>query len=171
VTYLLVAARCLLGLVFAVSAFGKLRSPAAFRAEFAGMAVVPGPAVGPVAALVIVLEAAVPVLLIVPATVPAGLLLAAALLVAFSVGIAVTLARGTGAACRCFGAAGSPFGRRHLLRNGLLVALAAGAAAAGADTLPPVPGALLSSFAGLVAALLVVGFDDLAALVVGPVRR
>jgi methylamine utilization protein MauE len=99
VTYLLIATRCVLGLVFAVSAFSKLRSPAAFRAGLADLDVVPRATVGPIAAL------------------------------------------------------------------------AGAAAAAGVETLPPVPGALLSSFAGLVVALLVVGFDELADLVAAPVRR
>jgi uncharacterized membrane protein YphA (DoxX/SURF4 family) len=169
-TYVVFTSRCVLGLVFAVSAFGKLRGFAGFRAGLAAMGVLPAPAVGPVAVLVVALEVAVPLLLIPNATVPSGLALSALLLAGFGAAIAVTLRRGTGAACPCFGPASRPFGRRHLLRNGLLVVLALAGLLAGGGT-PPVAGAALSAVAGLLIGVLVITFDDLSELFAGPVRR
>ncbi|WP_433796896.1 MauE/DoxX family redox-associated membrane protein [Actinoplanes sp. CA-252034] len=165
-SHALIGARVLIGLVFAVSAFTKLRSRgafAAFRASVADMRVVARPLAGPVAAVVAATELAIPVLLLVPRAAAAGLVLAVLLLTAFSAGIARELAAGTTASCRCFGVSAAPFGRHHLYRNGVLALLAgAGVVAAvrpgqGAD--PAV--AAITAGAAAVAALLVVMLDDI----------
>ncbi len=137
------------------------------------MRVVPKSLEQPVAILVTALEIMVPLLMLLAVTAPAGLVLAAVLLAGFGAAIVVTLARGTVAACPCFGPASRPFGRRHVLRNAVLTLLAAGGAVAGSGTAagPPVAGAVIAAAGALVVALLVISYDELADLVAGPVRR
>jgi uncharacterized membrane protein YphA (DoxX/SURF4 family) len=171
--YLLFAARCVLGLVFAVSAWTKLRDFPAFLGALTTMRVLPEALDRPMAALVVILEVAVPLLLLVTVTAPLGLALAAVLLIGFAAAISVTLARGTGAACACFGPASHPFGRRHLVRNALLAVLAGAGALVGVgqSAFPPVAGAVITAVGALVVALLMILFDEVAELVAGPVRR
>ena len=75
-------------------------------------------------------------------------------------------------ACRCFGATGAPLGRRHLLRNGLLITAAlAGVTAAGAGGGVAPAGVAVAAVAGAVCGLLFVWFDDITDLFVAqPVR-
>ena len=169
-SYLSVGARVLIGLVFLVSAGTKLRgrgSFVAFRSSLADMRLLPPALVGPVAAAVVAAEAAIPVLLLPPATQAAGFAVALLLLLAFSVGIARVLATGTAASCRCFGVSAAPFGRRHLVRNGALAAVAAAglvaAVTASADGARPAGIAVVAG-AALVAALVVVMLDDVVEL-------
>ncbi|MDL4777147.1 MauE/DoxX family redox-associated membrane protein [Actinomadura xylanilytica] len=175
--YLQVGCACLIGLVFAVSAFTKVRDFEGFAASVpdllpfgggpaAGRASGGGGHVRPIASLVLVLEALAPVLLAVPATRPAGFGVALALLAAFTSAIALTLRRGRRASCRCFGASNAPLGARHLVRNGVLFTAAAlGLATPGG---PPVTAGLaVAVAAGAVAAILIVAFDDIADLLAG----
>lgn len=68
------------------------------------------------------------VLLVIPATARVGAFSALALLAAFSIAIAVNLAKGRQPDCNCFGQLGAgPIGRRTLVRNGLLMLLAVAA--------------------------------------------
>jgi hypothetical protein len=163
----------LIAVVFAVSAVGKMRTAPvrlAFRRSLADMAVLPTRAVGTVAAAVPILEAAVVVLLVVPPTAALGCLLALALLVTFTTGIAIVLRRGTQAGCLCFGTTERPYGPRHLVRNGLLAAVAlAGAVASGHPI--DLPGALIAVAAGVLAALVLVTFDEMLDLFARPVGR
>lgn len=166
-SYLLVAARVLLGAVFAVSAASKAR-PADHRAfrrtvrDWTGGRVPAAPA----AAALVALEAAVPVLLAVrPA---AGLALAAALLAVFTAAIIVQLRRGSPAGCRCFGSTGAPVSSLHVVRNAVLLAVAvAGLAASGSSRWD----GSIAAVGGLALLLgvLVVRMDDLVALF-GPSR-
>jgi uncharacterized membrane protein YphA (DoxX/SURF4 family) len=170
VHYIALAGRVLFGVVFLVSGWTKAREPREFARSVRGMGLVAPSWAGRVAATVAVLELAVPVLLAVPVTVPAGFGLAGVLLVVFTTAIALALRRGTTAPCRCFGASRQPLGRRQLGRNVLLlVVLAAAAPAAGAGT-GDLRGAAIAVPAGLVGAILVVFFDELAELFAGPVR-
>ncbi|MEU8660838.1 MauE/DoxX family redox-associated membrane protein [Actinoplanes philippinensis] len=172
-SYALIGARVLIGLVFAVSAVTKLRGRAAFtafRASVADMRVVPGPLAGPVAAGVVATEAAIPVLLLAPATADAGLVLAVLLLAAFSAGIARVLATGTAASCRCFGVSAAPFGRHHLYRNGALALTAAAGLAWPASATDPAGSAIVAGVAA-VAALTVVMLDDIVELFRSPAVR
>lgn len=171
--YLLFAARCVLGLVFAVSAWSKLRDFPAFLDALTTMRALPKALDRPITALVVILEVAVPLLLLMSVTAPLGLALAAVLLIGFGAAIAVTLSRGTGAACACFGPASRPFGHRHLLRNTLLAVLAGAGALAGVGggAVPPLAGAVIAAGGALVGALLMILFDEVAELVAGPVRR
>jgi hypothetical protein len=157
-----VAVRVLVALTFAVAAGGKVRRFGAFAASLAPLSARPRNW-RPVAALVVAAEAATVVLVAVPPVAAAGLALAAALLACFCVGIAVALRRGRRVTCRCFGAAGGPLGRTHLVRNGLL--LAAAASALPRATVPaPLAGSLPAVLVGAFLALLVIHWDELAGL-------
>ncbi|GAA1556420.1 methylamine utilization protein MauE [Actinomadura kijaniata] len=165
--YLPAVFACLIGLVFAVSAFTKLRDRAGFTRSVPDLVpALPARLLGPLAHTVIALEAAVPVLLAVPATRILGFGVALVLLAAFTVAIAGALRRGRRAPCRCFGASAAPLGPRHLVRNGVLLAAAsAGALAPGGAA--PAAGLAVAAAAGLVAGLLIVSFDDLVDLFAG----
>lgn len=170
--YVTLASRCLIGLVFAVSAFTKLRSRQSFgefAAWLAGLRVLPVRG-RPVAMLLAAAEATIVVLVAVPWTVQAGLALAAATLAVLAAGSYRVVRAGTGASCQCFGASRVPLGFRHVVRNGLLcVVAAAGAAVATGNRMPAHPaGIVLSLGAGVVVSLFVLFLDDLAALFAGP---
>jgi hypothetical protein len=161
--YVIVACRCAVGLVFVVAVAGKVRGGVD---AFAGSVRALLPGVRHHRRLgytVVAAEAAVPVLLAMPGTARAGAGWAAAVLLAFTAAIVAALRRGPGVPCRCFGDATVPLGRRHVLRNALLLAAAAGAAF-------PVPvaghpaGIALAVFAGGCAALAITRFDEISDL-------
>jgi hypothetical protein len=109
-------------------------------------------------------EGLIVVLVAVPWTVGSGLALAAAVLAILTAGTGLAVARGADAPCQCFGVSASPLGRRHVVRDALLCAVAAvGSAAAGSGGAHPA-GAALSLGTGLVVSLFIVFLDDLAAL-------
>jgi hypothetical protein len=170
--YLLFGARCLLLVVFAVSAAGKLRGAGAFGAfRRATVTLVPWvrPVGAAVAAGVVAAESAVVVLLATPATVSVGFAAGLGLLGVFTVAIAAALRRGSTEPCRCFGASASPLGARHLVRNAILLLAAASGFAAG--TMPGAAepwGLVFVGATAVVLALLVVWFDVLADLFAGP---
>ncbi|MGV9850224.1 MauE/DoxX family redox-associated membrane protein [Streptomyces sp. NPDC003442] len=176
VQYLVIAVRAMIGVVFLIAFLSKSAGRGRFTAfvdSLPAMGVVPPRLVGPAAGAVVTAEGAVCALLIAPsdgATV-VGLALAAGLLSVFAAAIARTVRRGTGAACRCFGASAAPLGRRHLLRNVLLTAVAATAALLTLTDQAPATatGALVAAAAGLVAGALVTVLDDLTELF-GPSR-
>ncbi|MCU7731125.1 hypothetical protein ODJ79_46075 [Actinoplanes sp. KI2] len=174
-TYLHFGGRCLLALVFAASAVSKLRGPSAFQAFRRGitaMRILPDRAIPPVAVVVAGLEAVVPVTLLIPYAELVGLALAIVLLAAFTLGIALTLRRGTVAVCPCFGVSGSPFGWRHIARNSALLAVGASAAfATRTDGLPAPPGMAIAVVVAAVLAVLAISFDDLTDVLLGPVRK
>jgi len=155
-----------IGLAFAVSAASKVlgrRAVAEFLVAVGELARVPARWRGPLAVAVVALELAVPVLLLTPAAV-AGLLLATGLLVAFSAAVAAALRRRSTARCRCFGPTATPLGPLHLVRNGLLGAVAAAGAALllVAPTAPADPGGLVvAGAAGAVLAAVLIRVDDL----------
>jgi hypothetical protein len=124
-------ARALLAVVFATAAIGK-----ASKLEKLGVFADSLRNIGPQlfatrlrrvagATIVVAAEATVCILLVLPVTSLAGLALALVLLLAFGAAIANVLRRGATAPCHCFGAEGSPLSSSHLLRNGLLAAIAA----------------------------------------------
>lgn len=168
--YLALTCRCLIGLVFAVSAFSKLRSRSAFSEFASWLSGLPVPLIrghgnrGKAAHTIAAAEVAIVALTALPWTARAGLALAAVVLASFTAGTWLAVARGGGAPCRCFGASVSPLGRRHVVRNALLGAAAvAGAIGAGASGGHPA-GTVISIGTGLTIALFVVFLDDLAAL-------
>jgi hypothetical protein len=119
---------------------------------------------------VVLAEAMTVTLLAVPVSVTVGFAVAGGVLLVFTVGIARGIRSGTGGACRCFGAAPTPLSARHLVRNGLLLAVTALGLVT--STMPGsgwhAAGVVLSLVtAGVVASMIVV-FDDVASLFVAP---
>jgi hypothetical protein len=168
-TYLAIAARCALGLVFLVSAASKLRAAAAFagfESSIRDMRLLPSAAVRAVALVVVAAEVAVTILLAVPVTATAGLLTAAALVAVFSTAIVLVLRRGGSAVCRCFGSSDTPFGPAHLLRNALLggTALAGTVGSLAAPTPVQVGGVIVTVMAATMVAFLAITLTDIIAL-------
>ncbi|MEU6714988.1 MauE/DoxX family redox-associated membrane protein [Nonomuraea sp. NPDC046802] len=158
--YVRIGCVCLVGLVFAVTAVSKLRDFQGFARSLPALVPVSGKAPRPLAAVVVVLEASVPILAAVPATTSYGLALACGLLVAFTAAIAFALRRGQRAPCRCFGTSAAPLGARHLVRNGLLI-IAATLAVLLPDGSPVLAGTAMALGAGLIGAILIASFDDI----------
>ncbi|GAA1739505.1 MauE/DoxX family redox-associated membrane protein [Luedemannella helvata] len=184
--YLALAARVAIGFTFLASAVSKLHSRSA-RAEFATAtatmlaAVLPGrpaPARSTVVAgVVAVAELAVVPLVAVPDLARAGLALAGLLLVAFTVTIAAVLRRGTRTSCRCFGGSSTPLSGVHLVRNAVLLAVAAVGIVLGPGDLArvTVAGTTVAAVTAIVLGLLVTRLDDIVDLFrpapVTPARR
>lgn len=164
-------ARALLAVVFFAAVVGKTRARQEF-ADFRDSVATIGPQwlpAGPAAVAVVAGEAATVVLLAVPGTRIAGYALAAVLLIAFCAGIGRAILARQSVRCQCFGAGGGLLGPQHLVRNGLLVAVAvAGAIAGGLPT--SAPAMLIALVAGAFLGLLTTRWEDVAFLVV-PARR
>jgi hypothetical protein len=158
----------LLAVVFLAAAVSKVRSRrdrAAFRTSLGAFGVKARfrPAV---AAAVIAGELATAALLAADVTALAGLALGAALLIAFTVAIGSVLRRGAPVSCRCFGSSTQPLGRRHLMRNALLLLVAAAGVTGTAPAVGWNPGALLvAGFMAVIVAALVISYDDLVSAV------
>ena len=172
--YAALICRTVVGLVFAVSAFSKLRNGTAYREFASWLASVPVPlarkrALPPVLAGA---EAATVVLVAVPATAVAGLVLAVLTLAALTAGTAVAVRRGARVTCQCFGPSRTELAPHHVVRNGFLLVLAlaglavAGAFSAGAADLRPAAIGL-SLWAAVALATFVVFLDDVVFLVGG----
>jgi len=175
--YAALICRALVGLVFAVSAFSKLRNGSAYREFASWLASLPVPLarnrlLPPVLAGA---EAAIVVLVAVPATAVAGLALAVLTLAALTAGTAVAVRRGARVTCQCFGPSRTELASHHVLRNGFLLVLAVvglavvgravfGPASAGAVALRPA-GIGLSLWAAVALATFVVFLDDVVFLV------
>jgi hypothetical protein len=115
-----------------VSSVSKIRSRAHFHAfarAVAGMGLVTGRRARPAAAAVVAGEIAVTAMLLWPPTALAGLAASAVLFGGFTIVLALAVRRDAGVSCHCFGASRSPVARRHVVRAGLLCAVAAGALA------------------------------------------
>ncbi|MBB5964619.1 MauE/DoxX family redox-associated membrane protein [Planomonospora venezuelensis] len=169
-TYPVISCSALLALAFTVSAWSKVRGRAAFASfsdSMRGMRLLPAELTRAAAALIVMAEVLIPPLLLFPGTRPAGHVLAAVLLLALSVGIELGVRRRSTVPCRCFGPSSAPLGRRHLVRNAVLLiaAVVGGTATASGDPQPVHPGgaAVALTAAGLLA-VLVVRFDDIADL-------
>nr|WP_277989475.1 MauE/DoxX family redox-associated membrane protein [Corallococcus sp. NCSPR001] len=165
------ACRLMLSLVFVVAAFGKARGRKPFEdfIQTLGNFGLPPSLVGsPLAAFLILAEAASAVLLLL--NVAAGYALALALLGSFTLGIAWVLRRGGKVACRCFGASNTPVGAAHLVRNVLLLAVTAVGAVSHAASGAPVTVAMgaIAGTAGVLAGIFVTRWDDLVFLLRGP---
>jgi uncharacterized membrane protein YphA (DoxX/SURF4 family) len=129
----LLVARLVLAAVLAVAALAKIRDAGATRTaitDFGGPA-----ALAPIlSVLVPAIELIVAGLLLPVATAAWAAVAAFVLLGFFTVVIALNLSRGRAPACNCFGAfSRQPVGARTLVRNGVLMALAAFIAVAGWD--------------------------------------
>ncbi len=164
------AGRLLVGTVFAVSVIAKVSSLDAWRSYSSWVAGLPlKPLHGRAApALLSGVDAAVVVLVAIPVSPPIGLAAGAAMSMALTLGLAMAVHRGSRQPCHCFGSSSEPLGTLHVVRNALLLVLAAtGAACAIVGVRAPAPGpaeAALAVIGGLAAALLVIFFGDVAAL-------
>jgi Methylamine utilisation protein MauE len=159
--YLRAACAALIAVVFAASSVSKLRDFHGFARSVPVLVPMPARWVPPVSVAVVVAEGSIAALVVVPATATAGFVLASGLLLAFTAAIAASLRRGQPAPCRCFGAADTPVGPRHLARNTALACFAVLGALA-PEHLPPVAGAAVAVAAGVVVAVLVIAMDDIA---------
>jgi hypothetical protein len=120
---------------------------------------------------VVVAESTVALLLTTARTTPFALLLAGVLLTAFTASIVVALRRRVRTTCRCFGPNAQPLGRRHVVRNGLLltvVLLAVLSLRSPMTASDPAP-LILGAVAGLLGAAVLVLFDEIVELFAGPV--
>jgi hypothetical protein len=172
VSYLDWTLRSAVALVLIAAAAGKLFAGPAARTELAEVARrlgVPAWLAGPAAVALAVVEAAIAVLIAVPTTAVVGGGAAVALFAGFAAGVHRLVGLASGLSCRCFGAA-SALGRRHVVRNLVLVVLSFAATAltlAGTTG----PGGPAASVIGVVLALPIaagiVGWDHLAILAAG----
>jgi Methylamine utilisation protein MauE len=104
------------------------------------------------------------VLTVLPWTVLAGFALAGATLGIFIAGTCLAIARGTAAACQCFGTRGAPLGWRHVVRDVVMLAVAAtGAVASDAHGARPA-GVAVSVATAAFLAILIVFLDDVLSL-------
>jgi hypothetical protein len=162
--HLLLTVQFIVGGVFAVSAFGKVRAQSAFVRSLADFGV-PERIRALVGVMVTVAEIAVVVLVLVPVTAVPGLAFGAVLFLGFAVVVGMTVRRGRRPRCRCFGVESAPLRGAHVVRNVVLAALAAVGALTGA-VMNAAPAFSAGSFVlvVLVAAVVVavvVGLDDL----------
>jgi hypothetical protein len=113
-----------------------------------------------------VAELAVVVLVVSPFA-AAGLAAGSALCLALTFGLSVAVRRGSWQPCHCFGSSSEPLGRQHVARNALLLLSALtgllGAIAAGGRS-PGAAEAGLAAIGGLAAAILIIFFGDIAAV-------
>jgi hypothetical protein len=179
------ACRGVLVLVFAASAIGKLGNFGGFVAAIRGLRLVPDAWPRPVARSVVAAEATAAGLLLLPTRVAvAGFTLVILLCVLFGVVIESSVRREIRVACPCFGASADLLNRRHLVRNGLLVAVAVVGLAvvqtappawfvglAEFDTAPGFVDVLVGAVAAVFVAAVVIRFDDVAEILVPRAAR
>lgn len=162
---MVVGSQAAIAVTFAWSALSKVVGPAAHRdfRHWVGTATgVPTRFAAPVAALVVALEAAIAAAVLVPALAAVAFAAAVLLLAAFTVGTHRMIRRRVTIPCRCFGAGTRPPGPIHLVRNGLLMAVAAaGFASWPAAATPPLPALVLAAAIGASVALVCVNLDEI----------
>ncbi|MFG1947413.1 MauE/DoxX family redox-associated membrane protein [Nonomuraea sp. NPDC048826] len=169
--YVVVFGQLLVLGIFLVSLVGKVRSRQAYREFITAtgrlLAVGPGRARW-LGLLAVAAEAAIVVLVAVPVTASVGFVLAVVTLGGFGYALVRALRREEKAApCHCFGASETPVGRRHVIRNLVLIvaALAAlGAAFTGTPGGVEIPGVVIAAAAAAMCVLVVVRLDDIAEL-------
>ncbi|MBG0829602.1 hypothetical protein HS041_17690 [Planomonospora sp. ID67723] len=179
--YLELSCRALLALVFTVSVAGKARNTASWRsftrsltdlgitARWAPPAAVAVTAAEALTAASLIAASLIAASLVAAPSAQAGYALAAGMVLTFTAVIWRTVRREVTVRCACFGPSGAPMSRRHLLRNGLLLAVTAGGwALARPGGTYEIAGVAIALSAAFAAGTLIVRFDDLAALVAGP---
>lgn len=118
------ACRAVLAVVFAVAVVGKLSSRRAFADLVEQLRpLLPGRSARTAAVGLTAAECAAAVLLVLAPV--AGQLLAVVTLLSLTAGVWIVLRQGLQVRCACFGRKSAVLNRGHLLRNGLLVAVAA----------------------------------------------
>jgi hypothetical protein len=165
--YIEISCRWLLAIVFACSAFAKLRDGASFRGFRSWLADLPVPVArhaGVAAVAVAAAEVSIVILVVLPWTVVAGFVIAVVTLAAFIGGTCLAIARGTTASCECFGTSGARLGWHHAGRDAALLAVAVtGAVVPGARGANPA-GIAVGVAAAVILAVFVVFLDDWLAL-------
>jgi uncharacterized membrane protein YphA (DoxX/SURF4 family) len=137
---ILFAARFIVALIFLRTGAAKIADRLDFRVAVANYQILPGFLTGPVAAVLPWAEIAVGTLLAAGVlTSPAAAVLAL-LLTAFSIGIAINLARGREFSCGCTGTAPSMISWRHIAVNTVIAAIALAVALAPPAALAVWPG-------------------------------
>ncbi|GAA3246412.1 MauE/DoxX family redox-associated membrane protein [Nonomuraea helvata] len=127
--YVDVASRLLLLTVFALALGSKVSSRSAwneFVRSIRTMAVIDNAKAPAAAVATAVAEAGVIVLAVIPLRWAGSLsfVLAAGLLGCLTVAVIMVVRRGAAVPCRCFGASTTPLGVEHVVRNGILIAIA-----------------------------------------------
>jgi hypothetical protein len=164
--YTVLACRALIFLVFTVSVIAKVRGRGAYREFGSWLAALPVPLARTrvLPAIFVAAEAAIAALTAVPYAAMTGLALAAGCIVAMAVSTVVIMRRDARVTCWCFGPSRRPLGARHLVRDGVLLLIAAaGAVRADLGAASPA-GIALSLTAALTGATFLVFTDDLIAL-------
>ncbi|WP_051799299.1 MauE/DoxX family redox-associated membrane protein [Catenuloplanes japonicus] len=164
-SFVVVAARVLLGVVFAVSAVQKCRDGRDFRRFVTAVAGRDLPVRAALAGTVAA-EFATAALLLAPAgpgwRVPAGFVLSLGLLIVLTGVLLVAMRQAVQEPCGCFGTGSGPAGPAHVARNAVLAA-AAVAGLAGAHA-APTGDLLVAATLGAAAAVVVIRLDDLKSL-------
>lgn len=170
--HVLVFVRVLIGVIFAVSASGKLRDIRAFRAAVEDFRLVPRRLAGIIAVVLAGLEAALVVTMAAGGVLlPFAFVGAAFLLAAFSVALAIALRRHSVLSCKCFGSATTRLSGYDLGRNLCLIAcagLGAWAALVGGDHSVPASQFAVTALVACGLALVLVNFADVAKTLLRP---
>lgn len=127
-TYVGLAAQIVIAVVFLISGMSKLHSWSAVQEFARSVRALPLPAqlrTTRTALAIAATELIVPVLLAVPVTTRVGFGVAIALLAVFSYAVVKVLQSGRRVPCRCFGVSDVPMHAADLLRNAVLIAIAA----------------------------------------------
>lgn len=165
-SYLLTAFRVLLFVVFAASAWSKVRDRSAL-AELAGtLAAIRLIRSGRAAAIALLIAEAVTAAMLALPWLPsvAAFGAATALLCALSAGVGVVLRQRSRVTCRCFGASRSPLGRWHLVRNLALLGVAAIGLFVNEGTGGHPGGLMIAGSAGALLGALVINAEEIVAL-------
>lgn len=167
---LVMAARVCLMAVFATAVVSKGRRRSAlaeFARSLADLQLVRPRWSWITAASVVLAEAAIVVLLAVPDTARVGSVIAGLLVICFTVALAMASRRNPKAQCPCFGKpriAGQTSGHNEIIRNTVLAVFAM-TGTFPVDAFAVAPAAVATAAAaGLLAAVLIICFDDLIAL-------
>lgn len=171
--YLVIGARAMLFVIFVASFTGKARSRAAFTAfadSLAGFGLRGTGLQARTAGIVIAAEGAAAVLIALPFTAIWGLAAGGLIITVFTAKAAMARRQGLRPVCNCFGFSKSALGARHIMRNGLIIAVAMAGLlaelASGRTHLGVAPVVLATGIA-VIAGTGIVVWDDLAALL-GP---
>jgi hypothetical protein len=166
-SYVAVACRVLIGLVFLTSVVHNGASPARFRVFATWLGTLSTPAAKHVKTSAIgflAVEGAIVIMVALPWTAALGGVLAALVLGCFIVEIALLLREGVDVPCSCFGASRQLLGAPTLARDGFLLLSTMPIAIFGSNPVASGAPIALSIGIGIVGAALVVASDDLAPL-------
>lgn len=165
-------ARGVVCLAFALAVVGKARDLGGFVHGVRSLGLLPRRLAAPVAGTVVALELAVVVAMLPGgAWTVAGLVLATAQLLVYTAALAVAMRRQGDVRCACFGPGTRPVTPVHLVRNGILGAIAAAGILAGVPhPAPAAADAALVLGPAAATALLLAALDDVVALARTPLH-